>query len=235
MHNLGLTDLESLEEERLVIPGLDVDSAMANSIAKGKKKIRNKRIAQAASAFSALLLIAGVSGAVALNLRSDDGTATKQTATTLAKKQSSTTDAPTTTAATTVPLTTTPVLVPKLITLRTFGNQSACTVNAQSNGDGVTVGSAAQVEKFTAKVGQTFTIEGGNPSQRIKMAVKQHVNATNGAYVELVSGYTTNGSYGSVTTQSLTYCESGLKMNIESLPGKAADGSSTYTLSTERW
>ena len=236
MHNLGLTDLESLEEETLVIPGLDVETAMANSIAKGKKKLRNKRIAQAFSVVSAFVLIAGVSTFAVSTLGSEDSpNRERQSALKVDKNETSTTQAPTTVPETTLAPTTVPVIAPKLISLRTFGNQNACQVPLTPNEDGVMIGSSKQAEPFTAKVGQTFTIAGGNVSSRITMTIKQHSNATNGAYVDLVKGYSANGSYGSITTMGMTYCESGLKMEIKPIAGKAADGTSTYTLSTERW
>ena len=205
MHNLGLTDLESLEDDKVVIPGLDVDAAMDNSIAMGKKKIRNKRIAQGVSVLSVLVLVSAITGAVLFNLRSDNpGVREKETASLKKEKnETTTTQAPTTQAPTT---TVAPVIEPKLVSIRTFGDANVCNFVPQPNEDGVTVGSSKSVERFNAKVGDTFAIDGGKVLPRISMTVKAHNNATNGAFVDLLSGYATNGAYGSVTTLAMTYC-----------------------------
>lgn len=231
MHNLGLTDLESLEDETLVIPGLDVDSAMAISIAKGKKKIRNRRLAQIASGAMAFLLIAGVVSVVVFTNESSSPQATTKLGSAL-KIKTETTTVPSTVPVTEPTTTVAPVPSPKLVVIRSFGSQSACEFVEQPNEDGVMIGSAlvkSQPEKFSGKVGERFSVPGGKISSDIVLVVKESLDATNGQYVDLESGFTTSGSFANITTLGFTYCESGLKMTIEPQAG------SGYVLNTERW
>ena len=235
MNDLGLTHVESLDSDRVTIPGLDIEGDLASTIELGKKKAHRRKLNVIASGFAGLaVLCLALLGVTQLFNETEINTV----ATTQNKKvetkvkgetQVRTSEAPVTTPATTIVAN---VIEPKLVPILQYGDASLCKVSsstASSNGE-VQIGSSQSVESWNPAIGGSKTIFAGNPEHEIVLVNTANNNATNGAFVNMTSGFDKNNSFADISTLGFTYCESGYKLTISS-----AGSGKGYFLNTETW
>lgn len=237
MNELGLTHIESLDSEQVSIPGIDIDAALESTIARGKKKIRNRRIIGFSSGLAGLLVVClaifslvydfsqtrddqNVSIATANNVKS----ATKVKGETITKDE--TPAVTTATVAASVKTAPKPqAIVPSLVPILQYGNSSLCTPSPDP-----ALNTATSISKWNPQIGESTTIYAGNVGHPIVLKNVASNQATNGAYVNMVSGYSQTNSFANITTLGFTYCETGYKLSITS---QGSGGG--YVLSTEGW
>lgn len=241
MNELGLTPIESLDSDHVRIPGLDVDKDFADVVARGQKIARQRRLTMISSAFAGLLVVMlSIFGLIQVfnGSANNDGvrTASKKVATqvkgktetrTTSEDAKTPTDNSDTSVQTSKP--SAPAINPVYISILKYGNSSICTPPLPGPGE-VSIGTSTSVELWNPSKNEATTISAGDPGHDIILTNVANNNATNGAYVELSSGFDRNNSYADVSTLDFLYCENGYKLDI-----KSAGTNRGYILTTERW
>lgn len=241
MNDLGLTHLESLDSETIDIPGLDIDDALTRTVARGRAKLRRRRIGQITSAV-ALVAILGIS---LVALTSNDTTSTASKKVTTVARVKTTTPAraldPHSTSTTGIfhPTQVSPNAATKVIgtpiqeTIRDYGDASLCTppVVDLSNTAGISVGSSTSVDSWNPGDNETKNVPlAYGDSSSLNIVNHWKSSASNGQYADLAPGFDAAHSYAHITTSSFRYCQSGFKLDINSL-----DNGAGYALSFEYW
>lgn len=225
MNELGLTHIESLDSEIVHVPGLDVDGDFEKTVTLGKSKLRNRRLIKGASAISALSFFAIALFGISQAISAEDGSVRNGVIQTAQKQFDNvqTNDVIETPAeivpapATNVPPATNPapVIDPKLISIKSFGNAALCNIAPNPNpGPGEVVIGPSSVQTWNPSIGQSRVEVVPSSGRQLVLRNIASNNATNAAYVDLVSGFDSVNSFADITTLGFKYCESGYALEI---------------------
>ncbi len=237
MNKLGLTHIESLDSDTVTIPGLDVDAALSNTIALGKKKIRRHAYARITGGAATVLVIALSVFGIVRFFDDSSGSASRVATTDQAitvPKIVATTVAPTTqpeVVTTAPPATAAPQSRwTQGIDSRSYGDRSVCTppasVSEPDPATGVAIGTSVTDEKWIPQPGETktFSLNGHN-------VVIKYIVESGSSSVKFQSGLGRDGTFGEESAAGgITYCESGY--NIHAGPIISEPG---YIIRTESW
>ncbi|HMS25192.1 MAG TPA: hypothetical protein PKB15_05855 [Acidimicrobiia bacterium] len=236
MNKLGLTHIESLDSDTVTIPGLDVDAALANTIALGKKKIRRHAYVRIMGG-AAMLLVITLSAFGIVRFFDDTSGNVSRVATTdktkTVSKVAATTIAPVTqpdVVTTTPPALTTQSRWTQGIDSRFYGDRSVCTpppgINEPDPATGVAIGTSVSEEKWTPQPGETKTV-----SVNGRNVVLKNVVENGSSSVKFQSGLGRANTFGEeYVSGGVTYCESGF--NLQAGPIISEPG---YIIRTEGW
>lgn len=241
MNDLGLTHIESLDSEQITIPGLDIDADLASTIELGKKKLRKRRIITASSSVAGVLIIGLSFFSLFLDFKNSgnpDSTrvATSKTSNIETKVKGKTTvkeKTPAVTTATQVVSTTaktkTVAIAPTLVPILQYGDSNLC-IPKTANENGIDIGTSISSSVWKPAINETTSVTATRSGNTIGLKNVASNQATNGAYVDMVSGFSKPTSYANITTLSFTYCEVGYKLTIAS---KGPEGG--YYVNEESW
>lgn len=241
MKDLGLTHVESLDSEQITIPGLDIDSALATTIELGKKKLRNRRIITASSTLAGVLVVGLSFFSLFLDFRNPSNPDNNQVATSKTSKIKTKVKGTTTVKNTTPAVTTAtqissktaipkPVaVVPNLVPIMQYGNSNLC-IPKTVNENGIDIGTSISSSQWNPPINGTTTVRATRSGNTIGLQNIASNQATNGAYVNMISGFSKPTSYANITTLGFTYCEVGYKLTITS---RGSQGG--YFVNEESW
>ncbi len=228
MNDLKITDINSLDAQEIKIDGVDIEQVLTDTKVRGEQIKRRRRWIQGSSILVSVLIVSIVATLTAMAFDSPTQVAQDNDVVVEITIPEVVTTLPATPQTSLAP-TTAAIQTPTNVVVRSFGNESVCNATSNPNpGDGmVSLGPSNVLESWNPRIGDTYQVVKSN-NETLTIIAKASNDAPRGQFIDLNSGFTTNGSFADITTFGFRYCEPGLRLDVN----QSTNG---YTVDILRW